>query len=202
VTQAQVKCLVRVSDWAVKYGNLTGLLVTGLSPRGGELIENYVKRSGDVQTAALLGVLAQPKGFADGRGLRWLDLYRDMMDTWCLHIQVICSLLHLSFSTHFGPFWLMHLVCSSARTNPPFAALRVGYCNYCLHSSFHKICYFCRAAVRLALQLLQSCHHQVADGGSSDPQSLRTSRPHSKYDLDFSVALFWTCATFFPGSLY
>ena len=96
VTRAQVKCLVRVSDWAVKYGNLTGLLVTGLSPRGGELIENYVKRSGDVQTAALLGVLAQPKGFPDGRGLRWLDSYRDMMDTWCMHIQVICGFSHAS----------------------------------------------------------------------------------------------------------
>ena len=56
MTRAQVKCLARVSDWAVKSGNLTGLLITGLTPRGGELIENYVKRSGDVQTAALLGV--------------------------------------------------------------------------------------------------------------------------------------------------
>jgi hypothetical protein len=88
MTHAQVKCLLRVSDWAVKQGNLTGLLITGLTPRGGELIENYVKRSGDVQTAALLGLLAQPKGFADGRGLRWLETYRDLMDTWCMHIQV------------------------------------------------------------------------------------------------------------------
>ena len=91
MTRAQVKCLARVSDWAVKSGNLTGLLITGLTPRGGELIENYVKRSGDVQTAALLGVIVQPKGFADGRGLRWLDTYRDLMDTWCMHIQVICA---------------------------------------------------------------------------------------------------------------
>ncbi len=82
---------MRVSDWAVKSGNLTGLLITGLSSRGGELIENYVKRSGDVQTAALLGVIAQPKGFVDGRGLRWLDSYRDMMDTWCMHIQVMAA---------------------------------------------------------------------------------------------------------------
>ena len=44
MTRAQVKCLVRVSDWAVKSGNLTGLLITGLTPRGGELIENYVKQ--------------------------------------------------------------------------------------------------------------------------------------------------------------
>ncbi len=34
-----MKCLLRVSDWAVKFGNLTGLLITGLTPRGGELIE-------------------------------------------------------------------------------------------------------------------------------------------------------------------
>jgi hypothetical protein len=91
VTPAQVKCLLRVSDWAVKFGNLTGLLITGLTPRGGELIENYVKRSGDVQTAALLAMFAQPKGFADGRGLRWLETYRDLMDTWCMHIQVTCD---------------------------------------------------------------------------------------------------------------
>ena len=50
-----------------------------------------MKRSGDVQTAALLGLLAQPKGFADGRGLRWLETYRDLMDSWCMHIQVAAA---------------------------------------------------------------------------------------------------------------
>lgn len=121
---AQVKCLVRVSDWAVKSGNLTGFLITGLSPRGGELIENYVKRSGDVQTAALLGVIAQPKGFADLRGLRWLESYRDLMDTWCMHIQVTLP----SPNPERGPshpavlivvFFSTHYLCSAASSMLP-----------------------------------------------------------------------------------
>ena len=101
--------MVRVSDWAVKSGNLTGLLITGLTPRGGELIENYVKRSGDVQTAALLGMLAQPKGFADARGVRWLDAYRDLMDTWCMHIQVqpVATVLALCMMLVFLPALLL-----------------------------------------------------------------------------------------------
>ena len=117
MTPEQVKCLLRVSDWAVKFGNLTGLLITGLTPRGGELIENYVKRSGDVQTAALLAMFAQPKGFADGRGLRWLETYRDLMDTWCMHIQVTNNLSEVSSYSKscflFLFLWLTH----------PFSAL-------------------------------------------------------------------------------
>ena len=112
MTPEQVKCLLRVSDWAVKFGNLTGLLITGLTPRGGELIENYVKRSGDVQTAAFLAMFAQPKGFADGRGLRWLETYRDLMDTWCMHIQVTNNLSEVSSYSKscflFLFLWLTH----------------------------------------------------------------------------------------------
>lgn len=96
----------------MKFGNLTGLLITGLTPRGGELIENYVKRSGDVQTAALLAMFAQPKGFADGRGLRWLETYRDLMDTWCMHIQVTNNLSEVSSYSKscflFLFLWLTH----------------------------------------------------------------------------------------------
>jgi hypothetical protein len=113
----------------VKSGNLTGLLITGLTPRGAELIENYVKRSGDVQTAALLGVMALPRGFPDGRGLRWLDSYRDLMDSWCMHIQAIISCSHLSecflpasnlcgvAKTHLTralPSFLLNRICSDA----------------------------------------------------------------------------------------
>lgn len=103
---------------------------------------------------------------------------------------------------HSGAFWLLHLMCTAARIHPLFAALRAGYCNYCLHPSCHKICNCCHAAVRLALQLLQSRHYQVADSGSRDSQSLRASWPHSKYELEiFLLCLFietWMLQPLYP----
>ncbi len=38
---------------AVKNGSLAGLMLTGLSPQGVDLLENYLNRTGDVQTVRL-----------------------------------------------------------------------------------------------------------------------------------------------------
>lgn len=39
---------------AIKNGSLSGLMLTGLSPQGVDLLENYLNRTGDVQTVSNL----------------------------------------------------------------------------------------------------------------------------------------------------
>ncbi|KAJ3340723.1 hypothetical protein HDU93_006393 [Gonapodya sp. JEL0774] len=57
----------------ISTGNLEGLLVTGLQPAGIELLEKYVDKTGDVQTAALLGSVVVPGRFANPRVDEWVE---------------------------------------------------------------------------------------------------------------------------------
>src|SRR5712671_686538 len=51
---------------------------------GLHLLQNYADRTGDVQTAAILGAYVHPHQLKDARAERWLDVYRDLLDGWKL----------------------------------------------------------------------------------------------------------------------
>jgi len=53
-------------------GSLEGLVLTGLSPLALDLLENYINRTGDVQTAALVTAHAVPVLFKDERAEYWM----------------------------------------------------------------------------------------------------------------------------------
>jgi WD repeat-containing protein mio len=76
--------LRRISESAVAHGNLDGLMVTGLTTAGIDLLQAYVDRSGDVQTAAILGARVHPHRIRDARVEKWIDAYRDLLDGWKL----------------------------------------------------------------------------------------------------------------------
>ncbi|KAK7693790.1 hypothetical protein QCA50_003362 [Cerrena zonata] len=65
------------------HGHINGLLVTGLTPQGMEILQTYLDSTGDLQTAAVLGNL-NPVRAKDPRSARWLDHYRDLLDQWKL----------------------------------------------------------------------------------------------------------------------
>ncbi|KAG8951415.1 hypothetical protein FRC04_006186 [Tulasnella sp. 424] len=65
-------------------GELDGLLFTGLTSRGMDLVQAYVDRTGDVQTAAILGSYVCPARFKDPRVELWVESYRDLLDRWKL----------------------------------------------------------------------------------------------------------------------
>ncbi|KAG9050502.1 hypothetical protein FS837_004996 [Tulasnella sp. UAMH 9824] len=65
-------------------GELDGLLFTGLTYRGMDLAQAYVDRTGDVQTAAILGSYVCPARFKDSRVEHWVEAYRDLLDQWKL----------------------------------------------------------------------------------------------------------------------
>jgi hypothetical protein len=69
---------------AVKNGSLAGLMLTGLSPQGVDLLENYLNRTGDVQTACLVMAQVVPRVFRDQRVEHWMDCYRNLLDMWQL----------------------------------------------------------------------------------------------------------------------
>jgi len=66
-------------------GNLEGILITGLDRRGIALLQSYVDRCSDVQTAALVSSrVILPVGWVRERVIcsEWLHTYREMLNTW------------------------------------------------------------------------------------------------------------------------
>ncbi|KAJ7179577.1 hypothetical protein C8R46DRAFT_1074139 [Mycena filopes] len=77
--------LHRCVENSTHRGDIDGLVVTGLTKRGLDILQSYVDRSGDVQTAAILASYAVPTKFIDGRAERWVEAYRDLLDGFKLH---------------------------------------------------------------------------------------------------------------------
>jgi len=75
--------LRRIVDSCSHSGDIEGLMITGLTTQGVDILQMYVDVTGDVQTAAILGNL-NPAMARDPRADRWLDTYRDLMDSWKL----------------------------------------------------------------------------------------------------------------------
>lgn len=76
--------LNRLADKVVAGGELEGLILTGITPKGIDLLQNYVDKTGDVQTAALWGSFACPRFFSDERVDTWIHCYRSLLNSWSL----------------------------------------------------------------------------------------------------------------------
>ncbi|KAG2154425.1 uncharacterized protein EDB93DRAFT_1223264 [Suillus bovinus] len=72
--------LTRTTDQACTRGDIEGLIITGLTPSGMDILQSYVDSTGDAQTAAILVSHVCPAKFIDARAERWLDTYRDLLD--------------------------------------------------------------------------------------------------------------------------
>lgn len=76
--------LHRIADTVVNKGELEGLILTGITPRGIDLLQSYVDRTSDVQTAALIAAFGSPRYFSDERVRHWIDCYRSLLNSWGL----------------------------------------------------------------------------------------------------------------------
>ncbi|KAG0323147.1 hypothetical protein BGZ99_002924, partial [Dissophora globulifera] len=65
-------------------GEIDGIILTGLTEAGVDLLTNYVNRTGDIQTVTLASSVAIPRYFKDIRVDEWVDIYRDLLDRWQL----------------------------------------------------------------------------------------------------------------------
>ncbi|GBE80545.1 WD40 repeat-like protein [Sparassis crispa] len=75
--------LRRVADRCCHDGDIEGLVVTGLTAVGMDILQTYLDITGDIQTVAVLSALS-PARAQDARARRWLDAYRDLLDGWRL----------------------------------------------------------------------------------------------------------------------
>jgi len=83
----------------VGMGSLEGLVLTGLSPLALDLLENYINRTGDVQTAALISAHAVPILFKDERAEYWMHCYRQLLDIWQLwHERALLDVSRVNYA--------------------------------------------------------------------------------------------------------
>lgn len=73
------------TDTLLAAGEIDGMILTGLTELGLDLLTNYVNRTGDIQTASLASSVAVPRYFKDSRVEEWVDCYRDLLDRWQLY---------------------------------------------------------------------------------------------------------------------
>lgn len=74
--------LNRIADTVIAKGELEGLILTGITPKGIDLLQSYVDRTSDVQTAALISAFGCPRYFTDTRVHHWVDCYRNLLNSW------------------------------------------------------------------------------------------------------------------------
>lgn len=76
--------LRRLQDEARTAGDISGLIVSGLTPSGLTILRAWLDRTGDVQSAALVASHVVPARVRDAAVDRWVDAYRALLDQWQL----------------------------------------------------------------------------------------------------------------------
>lgn len=76
--------LHRTTDICRRTGLIEGLILTGLTIRGMDILQCYVDMTGDVQTAAIVSSLVCPLKWEDLRVGIWVEAYRNLLDGWRL----------------------------------------------------------------------------------------------------------------------
>lgn len=76
--------LNRVADTVIERGNVEGIILTGITMKGVNLLQSFVDRTQDIQSACLISSFACPKYFTDDRVESWVDDYRSLLNSWSL----------------------------------------------------------------------------------------------------------------------
>jgi hypothetical protein len=99
-------------------GMLSGFVLTGLTADAMPLLQNFVDRSADIQTAVLLMCHVVPRRFSQSAVEAWIAEYRDLLDRWQLwHERCLLDIC---------------LVPYSGKKPPPQIFARCQFCNQSL----------------------------------------------------------------------
>lgn len=72
----------------VHAGDLDGLMLTGVTEPAVNLLQVYINRTADVQTASLVASFACPRYLSDDRVDYWIESYRHLLNSWRLfHVR-------------------------------------------------------------------------------------------------------------------
>ncbi|CAG8638897.1 2077_t:CDS:2, partial [Paraglomus occultum] len=70
------------ADKFVESGNISGIMLTGLTQDGVDLFANYINKTGDIQTASLALSFCGLSRSNDNRVKEWIESYRTLLDRW------------------------------------------------------------------------------------------------------------------------
>ncbi|KAF2183161.1 hypothetical protein K469DRAFT_635658 [Zopfia rhizophila CBS 207.26] len=71
----------------IAYGNIEGLLLTGLTDRAMDVFEHYIAKFSDIQTTVLILSRACPLYIQDPRWSLWKDIYLNQMQVWRTYLE-------------------------------------------------------------------------------------------------------------------
>jgi hypothetical protein len=115
----------------------------GLTRSGLDVLQSYVDRTGDVQTATILASCVCPSKLRDTRADRWAEAYRELLDGFKLHHH------RVSFDISRGE--ILQSAIQSGKIPPMKWAtsqilIRCNYCNKSVSipglSTSDKVCLF------------------------------------------------------------
>lgn len=76
--------LNRLADTVIERGDVEGIILTGITMKGINLLQSFVDRNNDIQSACLISSFASPKYFVDERVEMWVESYRTLLNSWSL----------------------------------------------------------------------------------------------------------------------
>ncbi|KAH7888971.1 hypothetical protein F5I97DRAFT_2006108 [Phlebopus sp. FC_14] len=184
--------LRRTTEHACSRGDIEGLIITGLTSSGIDILQSYVDRTGDVQTAAILSSYVCPSKFPDTRAGRWLETYRDLLDGFKLfHHRV-------SFDIERGQILQEAMQGGDKWTQPPHILIRCNYCSKPMNPGFtdavnkgrSTACPNCsRALPRCSVCLMTL---SIVPDASRDTELLNDQSPY-KDTIEDAIVLCQTC---------
>lgn len=106
--------LCKLTEELTKTGDLDGILLTGMSDKGIDLMENYMDRTCDVQTVAVATVFSMSNNvMKDTRVLDWIEGYRDILDRWRLwHKRAQFDIVRQMFIQDHRVLPQVHISCN------------------------------------------------------------------------------------------
>ncbi|KAK3770064.1 hypothetical protein RRG08_043220 [Elysia crispata] len=106
--------LSKLTEELTKTGDLDGILLTGMSEKGIDLLENYMDRTSDVQTVAIATVFSMSNiVMKDTRVLNWIEGYRDILDSWRLwHQRAQFDIVRQTFIQDHRVLPQVHISCN------------------------------------------------------------------------------------------
>ncbi|XP_067022252.1 GATOR2 complex protein MIOS-A-like [Acropora muricata] len=178
-------------------GDLDGILLTGISLDGINLLEKYVNKTTDVQTASLVIVNCVPhissEVSKDVRVTSWIENYRNLLDMWRLwHQRALFDIHHNLKDPNHKPPRQVTVTCNfcpnSILTNVQSTVSRVKrHAQYSNPSNRTKImaCPSCRKPLpRCSLCLVHMGtpsslppKHQIQDPNAEKPENVRSVNP-------------------------
>jgi WD repeat-containing protein mio len=164
-------------------GDVDSLIVTGLTMSGMKILSEYVDRTADVQTAAILSSYVQYwKIGNDSRAEQWIETYRSLLDSYKLHH------FRVSFDIDYGH--LLQTAIGSAvllpfNWVPRQILIRCNYCSKAISGTGSTAMGGEKVVHTLQFFSINDFNSNSTDDSVSTLQTRLTPMLNLSYDIEF-----------------